>query len=68
MEFNPEMTMFKDPSADNFTTTFSNSPCWPNYCLRQSYPNVYPYENNPTTGSFKVGLDAKCTNNIFGFV
>lgn len=66
MEINPDMQLFKDPSADNFTTTFSNSTCWPNYCLRQSYPNIYPYENNPKTGSSKVSLDKKCTNNFFG--
>lgn len=66
MEFNPDMRLFKDPSADNFTTTFSNSPCWPDYCLRQSYPNIYPYENIPETGSYKVGLDSKCTKNFFG--
>ena len=66
MEFNPDMRLFKDPSSDNFTTTFSNSTCWPNYCLRQSFPNLYPYENNPKTGSFKVGLKSKCDNNFFG--
>ncbi len=66
MEFNPDMRLFKDPSSDNFTTTFSNSPCWPNYCLRQSFPNLYPNENNPKTGSFKVDLDSKCDNNFFG--
>ena len=60
------MELFKDPSADNFTTTFSNSPCFSNYCLRQSFPNLYPYENNPKTGSFKVGLEAKCDKNFFG--
>ena len=66
MEFNPDMKLFKDPSSDNFTTTFSNSPCWSNYCLRQSYPNLYPYENNPKTGSFKVDLETKCNKNFFG--
>lgn len=66
MEFNPDMELFKDPSSDNFTTTFSNSPCWPNYCLRQSYPENYPFENNPKTGSFKVDLEKKCYNNFFG--
>ena len=47
MEFKPDMDLFKDPSADNFTTTFSNSPCWPNYCLRQSFPEPFPFENIP---------------------
>ena len=66
MEFNPDMDLFKDPTSDNFTTTFSNSPCWPNYCLRQSFPENFPFENNPKTGSFKVDLDRKCDNNFFG--
>ena len=66
MEFNPEMDLFKDNSVDNFTTTFSNSPCWPNYCLRQSYPDKYPSENNPKTGSFKTDLNEICINSFFG--
>ena len=47
IEFHPDMNLFKDPSSDHFTTTFSNSPCWPNYCLRQSYPEAFPFDNNP---------------------
>ena len=66
MEFKPDMGLFKDPDFDKFETTFSNSPCWPNYCLRQSYPENYPFENNPKTGSFKTDLDRKCDNNFFG--
>ncbi len=66
MEFNPEMDIFNDPASNRFTTTFSNSPCWPNYCLRQSYPESYPSLNNPTTGAFKVNLQPICTNNFFG--
>lgn len=66
MEFKPDMDLYKDPSSDNFTTTFSNSPCWSNYCLRQSYPEVYPFENNPKTGSFKTNLDKLCPTSFFG--
>ena len=66
MEFKPNMSLFKDPSSDNFTTTFSNSPCWPNYCLRQSYPEAYPFENNPKTGSYKTDLAEICSSNFFG--
>ena len=66
MEFKPDMDLFKDEYADTFVTTFSNSPCFSNYCLRQSYPNLYPYENNPKTGSYAVDLDRKCNNNYFG--
>ena len=42
MEYKPDMDLFKNPEFDKFETTFSNSPCWSNYCLRQSYPNSYP--------------------------
>ncbi len=66
MEFKPDMDLYKDPSSDNFTTTFSNSPCWSDYCLRQSYPEVYPFENNPKTGSFKTNLDKLCPTSFFG--
>ena len=66
MEFNPDMTLFKDPSADKFVTTFSNSSCFTNYCLRQSYPEPYPFENNPKTGNFKTDLTEVCSNNYFG--
>ena len=64
MEFKPDMNLFKDPSSDNFTTTFSNSPCWSNYCLRQSYPESYPFENNQT-GSFKTDLSEICPLSFF---
>ena len=66
MEFKPDMTLYKDPSSDKFETTFSNSPCWPNYCLRQSYPENYPFEHNPKTGSFKVNLSKVCPKSFFG--
>ena len=66
MEFKPDMQLHKDSSSDNFTTTFSNSPCWSNYCLRQSYPESFPFENNPKTGSFKTNLPEICSNSFFG--
>ena len=66
MEYRPDMDLFKDNSVDKFVTTFSNSPCFPNYCLRQSYPENYPYENNPKKGSYMTDLDRKCYNNFFG--
>ena len=47
IELKPEMNNYTDPSKNLFLTTFSNSPCWSNYCLRQSYPNNYPFENLP---------------------
>ena len=66
LEFNPDMDLFKNPSSDRFVTTFSNSPCWSNYCLRQSYPETYPFLNNPKTGSYKVDLIEICANSFFG--
>ncbi len=66
MEFNPDMDLFRDPSNASFITTFSNSPCWPNYCLRQSYPESFPFDNNPKTGSFRVDLEETCKSNFFG--
>ena len=37
-----------------------------NYCLRQSYPESYPSENNPKTGSFKTNLKKICESSFFG--
>ena len=65
MQINPEMYLYNDES-NNFSTTFSNSPCWPNYCLKQSYPNGYPDDFNPRTGSIEVDLESVCYNNFFG--
>ena len=66
LEYKPDMDLFKGPALDKFETTFSNSVCFPNYCLRQSYPENFPYENNPQTGSFKTNLEKICKNNFFG--
>ena len=66
LEFKPEMELFKDMYSDTFITTFSNSPCYSNYCLRQSYPERYPFENNPQTGSFITGLSKLCPDTFFG--
>ena len=48
-----------------FETTFSNSPCTTSYCLKQSFPNRYPYLNNPNTDAYNTGLDRLC-NDKFG--
>ena len=66
MEYKPGMDLFKDPDFDKYITTFSNSPCWPDYCLRQSYPNNFPFENNPKTGAYTTDLPKTCNNNFFG--
>ena len=66
LEFKPDMDLHKDPDYDKFVTTFSNSPCWPNYCLTQSFPGEYPTMNNPKNGYYSVNLESKCPNNFFG--
>lgn len=60
MEIRPEMNNYQNYEFHKFETTFSNSPCVSNYCLRQSYPNIYPFENNPKTGSDKTNLVENC--------
>ena len=66
MELDPEMDLIKDTSSDRFVTTFSNSVCFPNYCLRQSYPESYPFENNPKTGSNIINLPKICQDSFYG--
>ena len=45
-----------DPSnpSDLWETSFSNSVCNPVYCLRQSYPEDFPFENLPRKGSSRL--------------
>jgi len=66
IEIDPNMDLIKDTSSDRFVTTFSNSPCFSNYCLRQSYPEYYPFENNPQKGSHKTNLSRICNDSFFG--
>lgn len=66
MELNSNMSPYNDTSQNTFITTFSNSPCFSNYCLLQSYPENYPFNNNPKTGIHTTDLQAVCDNNLFG--
>ena len=66
IELRPDMDLHKDPLFNKFETTFSNSPCYSNYCLRQSYPESYPFENIPKTGVYEVDLLPICQNSLFG--
>ena len=66
IEFKPEMSAFGDPDNDYFVTTFSNSPCFSNYCLLQSYPENYPNTNRPQTGHLLKISEKKCQNSFFG--
>ena len=36
------------------------------YCLKQSYPESYPFENNPQTGNIALNLPKKCEKSYFG--
>lgn len=66
LEVEPDMDLMKDNSIDRFITTFSNSPCFSNYCLRQSYPDKYPSEYEPKTGHDITNLSKICPNSFFG--
>ena len=66
LEIDPYMDLHTENSNDKFVTTFSNSPCYSNYCLRQSFPDQFPSINNPTLGSFSTNLPPICDNNFFG--
>ena len=60
------MVAYSDNTNNKLVTTFSNSPSWSNYCLTQSYPNNFPFENIPKTGHYQVDLVEVCENNFFG--
>ena len=60
------MDLFKNQASNIFVTTFSNSPCYSNYCKKQSYPEPFPFQNNPKTGSFETNLAKLCQGNFFG--
>ena len=66
LELKPEMDLYADETINKYETTFSNSPCWPNYCLKQSYPDRYPTNNNPKTGVLIENLDEICDSSFFG--
>ena len=66
LEFKPDMDLYKDFEFSKFETTFSNSPCFTNYCLLQSYPENYPNQNNPKKGAYDYGLPSICDSNFFG--
>jgi len=60
MELRPGMGGFQNEDFQKFETTFSNSVCVAGYCLRQSYPNSYPFENNPKSGYWAKDLKENC--------
>ena len=48
-----------------FGVAIATSDCNPIFCLRQSYPNVFPFENYPRAGSSRLfpGLCSMASNN-----
>lgn len=65
MKVDPDMELYNDYNY-TFETTFSNSPCFDNYCLVQSFPQQYPFNNIPKTGSLSTNLPETCENSFFG--
>jgi hypothetical protein len=59
VELNPGMSINSN-DYQKFETTFSNSPCFPNYCLKQSFPNNFPVNNNPKSGVSIANLPKNC--------
>lgn len=45
---------------DAIRTTFSNTPCEPLYCLKQSYPNNYFRQNDPKNGAIDTDIPGLC--------
>jgi hypothetical protein len=66
LNLKPNMDIYQTGSLDSFTTTFSNTPCFSNYCFLQSYPNSFPFNNIPKTGSSATELNEFCKNSFFG--
>ncbi len=61
LELDPEMDDYSNLSVKKFETTFSNSPCFTDYCLKQSYPENYPFDNIPKTGISTTDLPKICS-------
>ena len=41
-------------NINSWETSFSNSVCNSSFCLKQSYPNVFPFDNSPREGSSRI--------------
>ena len=65
IELSPDINISPSSSSNVWKTTFSNSNCNPIFCLRQSYPNFFPFENNPRAGSSRLfpGLCSMASDN-----
>ena len=61
MDLRPDMELYQNTDFIKFETTFSSSACFSNWCKRQSYPQSFPFENNPFSGASQIGLPRTCT-------
>ena len=58
IELRPDIDTYPTIPFNVWETSFSNSVCNTAFCLRQSYPDIFPFENLPREGSsrFLPGL------------
>jgi len=56
----PDLWQMKLDGDTYINTTFSNTICNGVYCLMQSYPHNYPYNNEPKTGVLQGDLPGVC--------
>ncbi|MDB4181857.1 hypothetical protein N9737_03945 [Polaribacter sp.] len=54
IELIPDIDSYPSTPFNVWETTFSNSVCNTALCLRQSYPNEFPFENLPRRGSSRL--------------
>ncbi len=59
----PDFWFMKIDEEEVLRTTFSNTPCMPTFCLRQSYPQDYFRQNDPKSGAVQTNLPGLC---LFG--
>ena len=64
IDLRPDIDSYPITSFNVWETSFSNSICSPLSCLKQSYPNVYPFENLPRKGLSRLlpGLCSLASN------
>jgi hypothetical protein len=64
----PDLWQMKVDEDTYINTTFSNSACNDVYCLMQSYPHNYPFNNDSRTGAIRSDLPGVCfyNNGAFG--
>jgi hypothetical protein len=56
----PDLWKMKVDGNEYINATFSNTVCNGVFCLMQSYPQNYPFHNNPKTGASRTDLPGVC--------